>query len=149
MHTLEESTDTLNKLLRGEMSAVETYHQALEKVGDETGAASLRDIALQHQEAVDTLRRHVIDRGGHPDADSGVWGGWAKAVMGTAKLFGNQAAWQALKQGEEHGISLYENALKDDRLPSECKDLIRTRLLPAQRRHVSILETIQNIDSRT
>jgi uncharacterized protein (TIGR02284 family) len=103
----------------------------------------LRDIARQHDHAVELLREHIIRFGGEPETSSGVWGAWAKAVMGTAKLFGNQAAWQALREGEEHGVREYEAALRDENLPEECRDLIVTRLLPTQRRHSRTLRSLQ------
>jgi uncharacterized protein (TIGR02284 family) len=144
MTAVEERTQTLNKLLRGELSAVETYDQALAKVGDDVGGSALRDIARQHRHAADTLREHVVRFGGDPATGSGAWGAFASAVMGTAKVFGNQSAWEALKQGEEHGVNQYESALDDENLPQECRDLISTSLLPAQRRHIAALDSIQN-----
>ena len=134
------TTDALNEMLRGEISAVETYQQALDKVGLEEGAGELRLIREDHIDAANTLRRHVHAYGGETDRGSGAWGTFAKAVEGTAKLFGNAAAIKALKKGEELGISSYESALKDDEFPPECKDLVRSTLLPQTRRHVQVLE---------
>src|SRR5436305_622331 len=100
MATTATSTDTLNSLLRGELSATETYQQALAKVGTEPGAAELRQIHDEHREAANTLRIHVHQHDGKPDQGSGAWGAFAKAVEGTAKVFGNTAALKALKEGE-------------------------------------------------
>jgi uncharacterized protein (TIGR02284 family) len=138
--TEEKVQDTLNSLLRGELAATETYQQALAKVGDEPGAAELRRIHAEHREAANTLRQHVRHRGGEPDHGSGAWGAFAKAVEGTAKLFGDGAALKALKEGEEHGIKEYEAALKEAELPAECRSLIGTTLLPQTREHVRVLD---------
>jgi uncharacterized protein (TIGR02284 family) len=135
-------TDALNSLLRGELSAVETYQQALEKVDSEPGAMDLRRIEAEHREAVNLLRQHILDRRGQPDSSSGAWGAWAKTVTGTAKVFGNAAALKALQEGEEHGIKSYENALKDDHLDAECRMLIESTLLPQTRAHVPILDRL-------
>lgn len=140
----EASVTTLNSLLRGELAATETYQQALEKVGSDEGAAQLREIHHEHREAANTIRQHIHMKGGKPDQDSGVWGTFAKAVAGTAKLFGNAAAMKALKEGEEHGINDYEKALKDDALPAECQALIRTTLLPRCRTHVAALDRLMS-----
>ncbi len=143
MATTHATTEnTLNSLLRGELSATETYQQALAKVDDERGASELRQIHLEHREAANTLRKHVHEHAGKPDQGSGAWGAFAKAVEGTAKVFGNTAALKALKQGEEHGINSYESALKDSNLPMECETLIRTQLLPQTRAHVAALERL-------
>jgi uncharacterized protein (TIGR02284 family) len=136
------TTDTLNSLLRGELSAVETYDQALGKLGDTKGAVELRRIHSQHREAAAALRKHVEQHGGQPDKSSGAWGAFAKTVEGTAKLFGNDAALKALKEGEEHGISAYEKALEDRFLPADCATMIKTKLLPQVRAHIPVLDRL-------
>jgi len=130
----------LNKLLRGEISAIETYQQALEKLDDSKNATDIRRLHDEHIQAANVLRRHVHEHGGSPDKGSGAWGAFAKAVEGTAKLFGNAAAMKALKEGEEQGISDYESALRDETLPADCKELIQTRLLPQTRAHIPVLD---------
>lgn len=136
--------DTLNSLLRGELAATETYQQALAKIGDEPGGADLRRIHREHREAANTWRQHVHEFGGQPDQDSGAWGVFAKAVEGTAKIFGDTAALKALKEGEEHGIRSYEEALEDEELPAECRLLISSTLLPQTREHVLTLERLMS-----
>jgi uncharacterized protein (TIGR02284 family) len=134
--------ETLNSLLRGELSATETYQQAMAKVGEEAGAAELRQIRDEHRAAANAIRQHIHELGGQPQQDSGMWGGWAKAVEGTAKLFGNTAALKALKQGEEHGINAYERVLQDESVPSVCKTAIRGTLLPQARSHLDVLNRL-------
>src|SRR5687768_1795922 len=107
------TVDTLNTLLRGEISAIETYQQALAKVTTPPAPAELRRIHGEHRAAANALRQHVHASGGDPDQGSGAWGAFAKAVEGTAKLFGDTAALKALKEGEEHGANMYEDALLD------------------------------------
>jgi len=134
------TTTTLNTLLRGELSAVETYQQALAKLDDTKGAAELRRLHAEHREAANTLRQHVHQHGGQPDQGSGAWGVFAKAVEGTAKLFGNDAALKALKEGEEHGIKEYQKALQEKDLPADCRTLIASKLLPQAREHIPVLD---------
>jgi len=140
MRATEKGIACLNSLLRGELAATETYQQALEKVKSEPGADKLSQLHVEHREAANTIRQHIHQAGGQPDKGSGAWGTWAKAVEGTAKLFGNTAALKALKEGEEHGIKEYEKALEDESLPQECKALIRTRLLPQTQAHIPMLD---------
>ena len=145
MKATEKGISCLNSLLRGELSATETYQQALAKVGNEAGAVELRRIHDEHRDAANTLRQHVRSHGGAPDHGSGAWGKFAKAVEGTAKLFGQTAALKALKEGEERGISDYEKALKDENLPGECKTLINTQLLPQTRAHIPVLDRLMEM----
>src|SRR5262249_24545973 len=136
---MQQNTDTLYRLLRGEIAATETYQQAMGKAGQEACATELRRLHEEHREAANTLRQHVHQHGGKPDQGSGAWGAFAKAVEGTAKVFGNAAAFKALKEGEEHGVKDYEAALQEN-LPAECKDLIRNRLLPQTRSHIPVID---------
>ena len=144
MASVQERTEPVNCLLRGELAAVETYQQALTRVSNEPGAFELRHIEKEHREAAALLRQHVVQRGGKPAEDSGAWGTWARAVEGTAKLFGNATALRALREGEEHGVSSYEAALGDPNLDAECRKLISETLLPRTRAHIPILDRFLN-----
>jgi uncharacterized protein (TIGR02284 family) len=137
--------DTLNGLLRGELAATETYQQALRQVDNEHGASQLALIRDEHSEAVSLLRKHIREFGGDPETSSGTWGTFAKAIEGTAQLFGNAAALAALKQGEEAGIVNYEKAAAEDRLPLACKTMITGVLLPRTRAHLAALDRLQQI----
>lgn len=136
--------ETLNSLLRGEMSAIETYRQAIAKLESDAapGAPELHGLLRDHRDASDSLWHHIEGHGDRPSAGSGPWGAFAKAVEGTAKLFGNTAALKALKEGEEHGLKEYQEALGDEHLPADCKQLIRDRLLPRQREHIALLDRL-------
>ena len=138
----EDSAKVLDNLLRGEISAAETYKLALDGVRDQRKpqALDIREIELEHGEAIRALRRLVLQCGGRPSDTSGPWGLWAKTVEGTARLFGDKAALKALKEGEEHGLKSYERALEDERMPLAGRDLIRGTLLPQTRSHVAKLD---------
>ena len=140
-----DATDTLNSLLRGEISAIETYDKALAKLGENGRMADIRRLHDDHIDAADALRQHIHKHGGEPAKSSGVWGAFAKAVAGTAKLFGSAVALRALKEGEEQGIFEYENALKDYDLPVDCKNLIETKLLPQTRAHIPVLDQLLTV----
>ncbi len=136
--------ETLNSLLRGEMSAIETYRQAISKIEDNAapGAQQLHSLLQDHRDAADALWHHIEGHGERPSEGSGPWGAFAKAVEGTAKLFGNAAALKALKEGEEHGLKQYEAGLSDEHLPADCKALLRDKLLPRQLDHISQLDRL-------
>ena len=136
----EKTVEALNGFLRGEISAVETYRQAIEKLGSPVGA-QLEDCRRSHERRVDKLRDQVARLGGEPAKDSGAWGAFAKAVEGTAKLFGNTAALKALKEGEEHGLKDYEDALHDETLSAIVQSAIRG-LISRQRSHIQTLDRL-------
>lgn len=129
----------LNELLKGEISAVETYRQALEKLSSDSAGAELKKFHAEHQNAVKTLEQQVVKLGGTPVASSGAWGVWAEAVTGTAKVFGKETALKALKEGEEHGVKEYQEVLENKNAPAEVKALVRSTLLPQQEAHIQAL----------
>ena len=140
--TTQECISTCNRLLRGEISAVETYGQAIEKFAGEPEVAVLRRIRDDHRESVSKLKANIMSMGGNPDTDSGAWGTFAKGVEGAAKFFGERSAVAALREGEEFGIGLYDAAMEDDDVLPDCKNLIATELRPPLNVHISSLEAI-------
>src|SRR5262249_62189267 len=109
--TTESCTSWLNRLLRGELAAVETYEQALSKCDGQGCAADLRSILQDHRESTAALREHVLHHGGDPDTSSGGWGTWAHVVTGAARVFGTRTTFRALREGEQVGVKEYEAAL--------------------------------------
>ena len=74
----KSSVDKLNEFLRGEMSAVETYQMALDKL---EGASAARDELIvnlkSHQDRVIALQDAIVALGGTPAKSSGPWGTFA------------------------------------------------------------------------
>jgi CBS domain-containing protein len=132
----------LGALVRRELSAVESYKLALSKVGGEAAGEELRRIEHEHEEAVDLLQERLQRRGEEPPRSAGLRGAWSKAFEAAAMVLGRKAAIRALKQEEASGLHGYEDALLDDDLDPEVKDLIRARLLPRAREHIPALERI-------
>jgi demethoxyubiquinone hydroxylase (CLK1/Coq7/Cat5 family) len=142
MENKEHAIERLNSLLRGELSAVETYQQALKRIGEDADGVQLRQLHHDHIEAANMLRTHVHQYGGEPEHGSGAWGLFAQAIERTASLIGNTAAMKALRAGEERGVKDYERALQELDIPPESQLLIRSDLLPRTRTHVHVLERL-------
>jgi len=131
--TTTDDIDQLNSFLRGEISAVETYDQAIEKLKSEpTIAESLRACRESHDRRVSALRGEIRRLGGEPADGSGVWGAFAKAVEGGAKVFGKGAAIAALEEGEDHGRDDYLGDL--EKLLPATRAFVQTHLVPEQKR---------------
>ena len=111
--TVDRCVEQLNSLLRGEISAAETYKMAIDKVGGDRQreGMQLRAIAQEHGDHAQRLRDEVRRAGGEADDASGTWGAYAKTIEAAASLFGDAAALKALKEGEEHGLKDYRAAL--------------------------------------
>ncbi|MEO7098758.1 MAG: DUF2383 domain-containing protein [Luteolibacter sp.] len=131
-----------NSLLRGEISAVEAYGQAIEKYPGTPAAEEFRRIRAEHSKSANRLSADVREMGGEPDSDSGAWGVFAVSVQGTANLFGEDSAISALQKGEELGRKDYQDAMMDDEVMPECKNMISKELLPRVLDHIVILENL-------
>jgi hypothetical protein len=128
-----DSVDVMNSFLRGEISAVQTYRQALEKIADPgTTRTTLEECLHSHQRRVELLTSEVQRLGGSPARGSGPWGAFAKLVEGGAKLFGEKAAIAALEEGEDHGRDDYRRDL--DKLDGEARASMTTKVIPEQER---------------
>ena len=141
MPSTATDTKTLDSLLRGEMSAIETYRQAIDKLTGQPFLNDLHAFQRDHRDAADALWHHIERHGGKPSEGSGPWGAFAKLVEGTAKAFGATAALKALKEGEEHGLKEYQDALDDKDLPADCRDLLQG-FIPKQRQHIQRLDQL-------
>src|SRR5258706_16308167 len=145
-----EAVRQINSLLRGEISAAETYKMAIEKVadGDKVGDVSiLRQMQEEHGRAAQELRERIRSLGGEPADSSGAWGAWAQTVQGTMNLFGDTTALKGLKEGEEHGLQDYEEALDD--VDTGSRQLIANELIPRQQRHLSLIDQLMNVTGRS
>jgi len=128
----DKTVEALNSLLRGEISAVETYRQALEKLNHATSRRAIEDCLHSHESRVNLLTQQVGQLGGQPSQGSGAWGSFAKLVEGGAKAFGEKAAIAALEEGEDHGLKQYRSELS--KLNGQARQLVEMQLLPAQER---------------
>jgi hypothetical protein len=135
----------LNSLLRGEISAAETYRMAIEKAAGEAAPQSasaglLQSIQEDHSRAAQSLRDRIREMAGEASDSSGAWGAWAKLATGMAGLLGEGAMFRALKEGEEFGLRDYEQAM--DELDVTSVELIENQLIPAQQKHIEKLNSL-------
>jgi glycogen debranching enzyme len=136
---------TIEKLLKNEISATETYQQALDKFKEEAGlggSEALMPLFEEHKDAVASLEALTTRFEGEPTESSGAWGAWAKIILGTANLLGKEAVLKALLEGEKSGADDYKSALEEVDLLADIRALIEEKLLPAQHAHIQALEQL-------
>lgn len=131
----------LDDLIRGEMAAVKAYDQVISKIKDEAEAKKLKMIKESHVTAIEKLKSYGSKDVQEDTKSAGAWGTFAKVYTGGASLLGDKTALKALKQGEEHGVREYKEALNDDSIKPELKEVIRTQFLPKQEEHIKTLNT--------
>ncbi|CAN5201115.1 hypothetical protein BH11CYA1_BH11CYA1_32120 [soil metagenome] len=107
------AVDKMNGLLQGELSALETYRLALEKVEDRRAKDVLLECHMCHSKRVDSIVEKIVSLGGKPSENSGVWGSFAKLMEGGATVFGDKAAVAMLEEGEDKGLADYKKLQAD------------------------------------
>ncbi len=137
----EDVVGKLNSFLRGEISAVETYKQALDKITDPAIRTQLESCEQDHEQRIELLRGRITQLGGKPDTGSGAWGVWARLLQGGGNLLGAKTALQALEEGEDHGVNDYRRDL--DELDSETRAWVESNLLPKAERTHGALSTLK------
>jgi hypothetical protein len=140
---VSRNIDQLNSFLRGEISAVETYRIALDRLKLESPARSRLDACLQsHSERVALLKVRIETLGGQPAAGAGPWGAVMRAIEASASAFGDRAAIAALEQGEDHGLRDYQEDMV--KLDETARDLVIQQLLPQQEHTHKVLSDLKH-----
>ncbi len=132
-----------NDLLQSELSAVETYSQALEKYTEAPVVEELRRICLDHANAAAQLAVKVQDMGGAPENAPGAWENFTSFVRSAENLHGEESAIEWLQRGEEMARKHYQSALLDDDVITDSKMIIREELLPSVIHHIASLERLE------
>jgi len=135
----EKVVRILNSLLRSEISATESYTQAIPRFASDVEV--LREIAREHGQAVTELRAAIQSVGGTPDQSSGVFPALLpRVVNGPAQVFGEAAALKVLKDVEERGLDEYQDAIQ--RLNGSGSSWISDTQIPAQIKHISSIDSL-------
>lgn len=135
-----KDVSVLNRLLRGEIAAVETYTQCIERLEDAGVKAQLTELCLSHQARCERIRTRVRLLGGTPESHSGVWGTVAGVLEGGAALIGEKAALRLLEEGEMHGIRHYDHIRE---VSSATRNFIFNGLLPEQEHTTASLRSLR------
>jgi demethoxyubiquinone hydroxylase (CLK1/Coq7/Cat5 family) len=137
---MPKTDEQLNSLLQGELSAVETYNMALEKITEPAVNAVLLQNRDCHSDRATKLESMVSEAGGTPAKSSGAWGAFAKLVEAGATVLGTSPALGSLKEGEDQGLDSYNAALKN--LDDVNLKAVESDFLPAQERTRDALMTL-------
>jgi len=142
MNDPEACIHACNKLLRGELTAIETYTHVIGNCDEQVVVHTLDRIRDDHEQNANILRFHLSALGAVPDAGPGIWGAVEQTMENAAALVSDAAAITALIGSERIRIREYENALLDPDLKEEIKVRLRDENLPRLRDHVVSLEVV-------
>jgi uncharacterized protein (TIGR02284 family) len=138
---MSNGIDCLNGLLRGEISAVETYNVALKSLDSPELATTLQQCQTDHNTRVLQLRQKLASLGATPAESSGTWGAFARFMESTAAASGDKPSIDMLEEGEDHGLQAYRTEI------DKCDDgdirIFIKDLLPAQERTHEAMSTLK------
>ena len=134
-------TAKLEEFLKSEFSAVETYELALKSINHVGLHHTLQEILASHARRTELLTEKIGRLGADPPKSSGLWGAFAKAVQLGADLLGDRAAIATLEEGEDRGLKLYTEGVKD--CEGKTRRFVETELLAEQRRTHELCRTMK------
>ncbi|HEX2869996.1 MAG TPA: DUF2383 domain-containing protein [Polyangiaceae bacterium] len=137
-----QTIDHLNSFLRGELSAVESYRLALDRLEPSEYRATLVQCSRSHQERVRLLTEAIVGRGGEPAESSGAWGSLVRLLERSALAIGEGAAVSLLEEGEDHGRDDYIRDLDD--LDPNARQLVEFAILPEQQRTHAAVKAVKH-----
>lgn len=132
----------MDDLIRGEMAAVKSYTTVLGDMKDGPQKKKLEKIRADHENAVSKLKGFASAEVKEDTTSSGAWGAFASAWTKGGQIIGNDTALKALSQGEEHGITEYKEALEDENVKPELKQMIKTQFIPKQEEHLKTIKSL-------
>lgn len=135
----------INKVIRGEISARNAYEQVMQNISEDPEAKRLDEFHRDHEETINYWKTQLEFEGQEPEDSSGTWGAAVEAFVGGAKLLGNTTALKALKAGEEHGLTQYQELLNSDDISAKHKRYVSEVLIPKQERHIYSLEAMMKL----
>ena len=128
--TAAVSNISINEIIRGELSAVEACSKLEDQFKEMNEGDCLKELVSDHKKAVRFWKKEAVTGGAYPEGDSGLWGSLVSAYIGLSKLFSERLALQALKEGENYGLSYYKRMLNRDELTEFQKAAINRTFIP-------------------
>ncbi|HWB80454.1 MAG TPA: hypothetical protein VG755_36065 [Nannocystaceae bacterium] len=140
--SIESTKHTLERLLRLEMAAKNSYDGAIERIDTPDQQGFLDDLRRDHELAVGRIRNmlarlHDVD--GMPGLQ--VVGTLVRGASGALTLLGVPALLRALRSAERALLGRLEKNGDDERLAPEARELIED-LRPRARNHVVALDQL-------
>jgi hypothetical protein len=130
------TVDQLNRFLRNEMSAVETYRLALETLRSGLITSTLQKNLRSHEDRVSILRSEIRNQGGNPTRSPGRPSSFVELVAATPGFIDRGAAVAALENGEDRGRGVYQQAI--DHVEPSLRELVQGLLSEQLRTHVEL-----------
>jgi hypothetical protein len=134
----EPIADLLNEFLRQEMSAVESYREALTRLTDPVLRMRVIECLRSHGMRVDTLLDEIDELGGSASGWNGAWHGFENA-----RALSEDDAVAILEAGEEQILARYRRDMR--KLDADTQELVEMELLPEQERTFTLISSLKAV----
>jgi uncharacterized protein (TIGR02284 family) len=120
----EKLIDRLNSLLMLDHDAVDAYEQAITRLSSEVCRQKLREFQGDHKRHIVDLKRCI--EGFHAKAKdrSDLKGFFIKGMTAIQAMAGDEMALKAMQINERLTNREYQEALEDESLPDEVRDIV-------------------------
>ena len=135
------AVEALNNLYRMELSTLEAYRKAYEKLNPSPLAMEIYSIEEAHEDAINQLSEEITRCGGEPQPNELGWGVLSKLYIDVASLFREREMLAALVEREEKERDAYEHVIKATPLPEHAMRTVRY-LLAQETQHLQMLQHV-------
>ncbi len=142
---IDKNVDWMQRMIRGEYSALDAYRQCIEKLTNKAEKSRLMAFYNDHENNLYFWKGKVGEKFVKPEDSSGIWGDFVSTFMKSAKIFGDETTLNALKRGEEHGLSEYQRLLELDEVPLKIKKIVKEHFIPQIETHISSIEALKSL----
>jgi uncharacterized protein (TIGR02284 family) len=129
----------LNSLIELDFDAVAAYQAAIDRLGEPTDQAKLRQFMGDHERHITDLGPLVLELGGAPAQKADVKKVLAKGKVVLAGIAGDRAILAAMKSNEETSTKTYRKASGEAGLPSHVRTVLE-RNFSDEQRHLAWIE---------
>lgn len=134
----DKNVAVLSSLLKGELSAVETYTKSLHQLRDSDIRLELTELRLAHARRARQLRRRLRQLGARATTDAEAF----EFPSVDNSLLTDQTLLTLLWDGEQRASAAYQGALRS--LDSSSSDLFVEEVLPEQEVTHSVVFTLRS-----
>lgn len=137
-----QAIEDLNALLKNELSAIETYKQALTTLKEKSAADLISRCQQLHMSRAEKLKKAIVNLAGTPEEHLGLGGQFAKLVMAGAQAMGDSAIVVALEADEGEWSADYEWRLVS--MHGNHRSLVKDELWPEQQKTEQTMRELAN-----
>ncbi len=139
----------LKRILSAEQAATATYKSILKNLHDTEESNEIKNILVEHKRAIEFWKTQLRAKDIHVKNEPGPWHSAIDSLESGENLKDQGRIINALKEGEEHVFSEYEEILNHSKVNFQSTAYIRNICLDQQRKHVAILEGLNSSNQPT